>query len=264
MISMRFIVSTAAATVFASSALVFAQRSEPQLVLHACVKDNGDVRLVGAREGCRRNEERVSWNIAGPQGPPGIQGPAGATGATGAPGPAGANGANGADGLPGTQGPQGATGPEGPAGPAGADGVAAVNFAVFTRSAEPDGGSSPLEVRNIVAFDTTERSASFITRMPGRFRVETPGTYLLMAQGQVRLLAGANPSCGLRLISGNSTPLDSVSGSVIVGTDQFFGGHWVIKIPQAPYDLNLGFLPAHAFPLCDSFGSMKLTVLKIG
>ncbi len=76
----------------------------------------GSVRFVTASQACRRNENRVSWNITGPQGPAGLPGPAGPVG------PGGPAGAPGAVGPQGTTGAQGATGAQGPAGPAGAKG----------------------------------------------------------------------------------------------------------------------------------------------
>ena len=100
----------------------------------ACVKRNGDVRIVERGERCKSQESRMTWSVEGPKGdtgPAGPQGPKGDTGATGAQGPAGPQGAQGptgpagADGAAGAQGPagpqgeQGATGPQGPQGPAG-------------------------------------------------------------------------------------------------------------------------------------------------
>lgn len=73
-------------------------------VIYACIHLDRDgdqgrlVRLVAADEPCRSREQRIQWNVVGPQGP---QGPAGAPGV---PGP------------PGAQGPQGARGPQGPQG----------------------------------------------------------------------------------------------------------------------------------------------------
>lgn len=40
--------------------------------IHSCVKsDSGNVRIVGADEACKENEEALDWNIQGEQGPSG-------------------------------------------------------------------------------------------------------------------------------------------------------------------------------------------------
>ena len=40
----------------------------------ACVKDNGDVRIVAPGAACKPEEHPVEWNIVGPPGPQGPQG----------------------------------------------------------------------------------------------------------------------------------------------------------------------------------------------
>ena len=61
----------------------------PNGVIHACVRLDRDgdagklARLVAEDQPCKKNEQRVTWNVAGPQGA------TGATGATGVAGPAG-------------------------------------------------------------------------------------------------------------------------------------------------------------------------------
>jgi hypothetical protein len=68
-------------------------------VIHACYRDDGDVRLIDPSvTTCKAKETPIDWNQAGPTGPPG---------------PAGA---------PGPPGPQGIEGPEGPAGSPGVSG----------------------------------------------------------------------------------------------------------------------------------------------
>jgi len=62
--------------------------------IHACVRTDGRLRLVGKSTGCRKAERRVSWNVRGPQGQPGATGPRGAGG------PRGADGATGPSGPP--------------------------------------------------------------------------------------------------------------------------------------------------------------------
>src|SRR3954452_16337955 len=59
----------------------------------ACVKDNGEVRLIDPSstkkdlQACKKDETAVNWNVVGPTGPMGAKGNTGATGATGATGP---------------------------------------------------------------------------------------------------------------------------------------------------------------------------------
>ena len=90
----------------------------------ACVKRNGDVRIVDRGERCKSQESRMSWSIEGPQGDRGAIGRRGPKGDTGAQGPQGAAGPAGAPGAPGAQGPAGAQGEPGPKGEPGTDGAA--------------------------------------------------------------------------------------------------------------------------------------------
>ena len=131
-------------------------------VIHACVKDDGQVRIVKRTSDCKPQETYLEWSIVGPKGekgdqgsqgemgpvgpaapqgeqgiqgeigPMGLQGPQGEKGDTGdmgAIGPAGSVGATGAKGdmgdtgLAGPQGPKGDIGPQGPAGSQGAPGI---------------------------------------------------------------------------------------------------------------------------------------------
>jgi hypothetical protein len=54
--------------------------------IYACVKDNGDLRLVDDPTDCKKKERLVSWNTVGPPGPPGPPGEDGAPGEAGPPG----------------------------------------------------------------------------------------------------------------------------------------------------------------------------------
>lgn len=73
--------------------------------LYACVANRtGAVRMVSATTTCARNENKITWNVEGPQGP------AGAAGVQGVAGPAGPQG------EPGVAGPAGPQGEPGPAG----------------------------------------------------------------------------------------------------------------------------------------------------
>ena len=95
----------------------------PPPVIHACViKHLEFVRIVGARESCRRGETRLTWNVTGPQGP---QGPAGPQGP---PGPGTPITTRAVQGPAGPQGPVGPAGPTGPQGPKGDPGPAGVTF----------------------------------------------------------------------------------------------------------------------------------------
>jgi hypothetical protein len=68
-------------------------------VIHACYRDDDDVRLVDpAVTPCKAKETPIQWNQAGPTGPPGPVGPAGP------PGPQGPKGPEGPAGTPGTSG----------------------------------------------------------------------------------------------------------------------------------------------------------------
>lgn len=92
----------------------------------ACVRANGELRLIGSPPGCRKDETVFRWSTTGPKGdtgPPGPAGRAGPTGPRGLPGPAGAAELPGAKGNPGTTGPVGPAGTKGDPGPAGKTGA---------------------------------------------------------------------------------------------------------------------------------------------
>ena len=55
-------------------------------VINACMKKNGNLRVIDEGEACRRNEQPLFWNVQGPQGE---QGPKGDTGDQGPEGPPG-------------------------------------------------------------------------------------------------------------------------------------------------------------------------------
>lgn len=90
--------------------------------IHACVKSNGEIRIVAASESCKDNQSALDWNIQGPPGPAGPQGAKGDPGPAGPPGPQGPAGPQGPEGVQGPQGPKGDTGPTGPQGPQGPQG----------------------------------------------------------------------------------------------------------------------------------------------
>ena len=68
-----------------TTALVNADGGDGSLI-HACITNTGNVRIVAAFEDCKSKEDPLHWSIMGTEGP---QGPAGADGATGPQGPAG-------------------------------------------------------------------------------------------------------------------------------------------------------------------------------
>ena len=94
-------------------------------LIHACVKQDGTMRIVGATATCKTNETALDWAITGPQGPPGtsgLQGPPGVQGEQGQQGLPGEPGQQGPPGEPGQQGPPGEPGQQGPPGEPGQQG----------------------------------------------------------------------------------------------------------------------------------------------
>lgn len=95
--------------------------NKPTHLIHACVFDNGQIRIMRT---CPGDSYALTWNRQGPAGPrgpkgsPGPRGSQGPAGPTGSPGPIGPAGAPGPTGSPGPQGPQGDPGPSGPPGAA--------------------------------------------------------------------------------------------------------------------------------------------------
>jgi hypothetical protein len=81
--------------------IVQAAIPDPNGVIHACYRSNGNLRLVD-KSSCTANETAISWNQTGPAGPPGDAAP------QGTPGPQGAPGTQGHPGPQGVAGPQGA------------------------------------------------------------------------------------------------------------------------------------------------------------
>jgi hypothetical protein len=68
--------------------------------IHACYKrGSGQLRILRAKQRCRKGESRVYWNTIGPPGKNGATGKNGTTGKTGATGTAGKNGTNGTNGA---------------------------------------------------------------------------------------------------------------------------------------------------------------------
>jgi hypothetical protein len=107
-------------------------------VIHACVKDNGQVRIVNAASDCKNQETHIQWNIVGPQGPKGD------TGDTGPQGPQGVAGPQGEIGPQGPQGAQGEKGDVGPAGSAGSTGATGPQGAQGEKGERGDTGPAPV------------------------------------------------------------------------------------------------------------------------
>jgi len=118
-----------AATVVVAAAVVggafaagkIAGKAAATSVIYACVKSNGDLRLVDATTECKKNEDSLQWNVVGPRGPIGPQGDRGPQG------PKGDTGDQGPKGDTGAQGPKGDTGAQGPQGPAGTSSLTSPN-----------------------------------------------------------------------------------------------------------------------------------------
>ena len=81
------VVTLFAATFFVWTLRVADAHGGDETVIHACVKTNGDIRIVGPADLCKAGETPVHWSIAGPTGPGGPQGSEGPQGPQGSPGP---------------------------------------------------------------------------------------------------------------------------------------------------------------------------------
>ena len=92
--------------------IVQAAIPDPNGVIHACYRPNGNLRLVD-KSSCTGNETAISWNQTGPAGPQGEAGPQG-VGALKEKLDLRASWAAGGAGPQGCAGPQGPPGPQGP------------------------------------------------------------------------------------------------------------------------------------------------------
>jgi hypothetical protein len=66
--------------------------------LHACVTEEGAIRLLKGGRHCKKGQTPIAWNQSGPAGPRGASGSAGAQGAAGPEGPKGKQGDPGTEG----------------------------------------------------------------------------------------------------------------------------------------------------------------------
>ena len=84
------ILSLALSGAFALVFSAFSSVANADSRVYACYSSsNGNVRIVSSYDDCRKNEQRVSWNMQGDQGPTGPQGDQGPAGPQGEQGPAG-------------------------------------------------------------------------------------------------------------------------------------------------------------------------------
>jgi len=138
-------------------------------VFYACIRLDRDrdegklVRLVAENERCERHEQRVKWNVQGPEGPRGPQGPAGQPGLPGLPGtqgPQGVPGTQGLQGVPGTQGPQGFSATVAPDDGKGCGVVGGLKLTLLDSLAQPLSGADPQFVCNGAPGETGDPGAA--------------------------------------------------------------------------------------------------------
>ena len=106
-VTSRTVLVLGAALVVAAGAATAGLEALGSGTITACRHKSGSLVVPSAGKTCKRSEQKLSWNVAGPAGPVGPAGPAG---------PAGADGAAGPTGPKGDPGPAGPAGPPGPAG----------------------------------------------------------------------------------------------------------------------------------------------------
>lgn len=128
-LTMAFAISLVATVLLGTIAAAAAPFNPVQNgIIYSCYNANNgrDFRLVdptNAKDGCKRNEQSLTWNQQGPAGPQGPKGDKGDPGAQGPQGLPGAQGPKGDKGDPGAQGPQGLPGAQGPKGDKGDPGA---------------------------------------------------------------------------------------------------------------------------------------------
>jgi hypothetical protein len=143
--------------------------------IHACVSDNGSIRIM---RNCSGDAYDLTWNKQGPRGAQGAQGPTGAkgdTGARGATGPTGETGSRGATGATGATGARGAAGATGATGATGAAGPAGPSGAAGATGAEGPPGPSIADGENFwggtpEALDTTPTEVASTNELPANGR----------------------------------------------------------------------------------------------
>src|SRR5947209_12587290 len=182
-------VSLAAVATLATGGIALASdTSKHTNLIHACVFDNGQIRIMRQ---CTGDSYALSWNRQGPVGPrglkgsPGPRGSAGPTAPAGSPGPVGPSGPVGSTASPGPTGPQGNQGDPGPSGPPGpsiADGT--TNY----ESAPLDTGGELVAETNWLPAE--EDGTHYIVW--GSVEVEQPGTDVNPAKVTCTLAFGSH------------------------------------------------------------------------
>jgi hypothetical protein len=122
--------------------------------LYACVKKNGNARILTKRPKCKRRESRLSWNVVGPAGRNGLNGSNGAPGSDGAAGRTGAagkDGVNGKDGLNGLNGKDGVNGLDGANGAVGGFAAAQAAGEAVSYSAATEGSPATILSKSLPA-----------------------------------------------------------------------------------------------------------------
>ena len=113
----RFFTASVFTAVFLVCAVIPASADD---VVNGCYnRRTGLLRIVEDQYGCKKYENPISWNHAGPpgeRGPAGVAGPKGEPGPAGPPGPKGEQGPAGPAGPKGEQGSSGSSGPQAPSG----------------------------------------------------------------------------------------------------------------------------------------------------
>ena len=92
----HFVAATLGAAAFVAgvSTLAWAQATDGGRI-HACVHQDGSLRIASPDAACKARESALDWSIQGPAGPAGPAGPVGVQGPKGDPGPQGQAGAGG-------------------------------------------------------------------------------------------------------------------------------------------------------------------------
>ncbi|MCW3031458.1 MAG: hypothetical protein JWM66_1591 [Solirubrobacterales bacterium] len=119
--------------------------------LYACVKKNGDARILTKRPKCKRRESRLSWNVAGPAGRNGLNGGNGAPGSDGAAGRTGAAGKDGVNGKDGLNGKDGVNGLDGANGAVGGFAAAQAAGEAVSYSAATEGSPATILSKSLPA-----------------------------------------------------------------------------------------------------------------
>jgi hypothetical protein len=176
------------ALLLVSSGVALVARPSESKAMYGCHKKNGNLRVVGKRQRCRRRERKISWSqkgVRGRSGKAGQRGPAGPAAPAGLPGLNATNGVGGDPGSPGAPGPSGPTGPAGPSGLTGPTGDAGPTGPTGASGPTgPTGPSDSLEAVNANAVTLTGGDSSSANSVATLSSV-APGNYLVVARVQL-------------------------------------------------------------------------------